>query len=86
MRFDILCEDENGDFYIVELKKDSGYDDAYEQTAQYIDWFAANKAPKGKKTYGLICLNSPTEVIKAKVRKDRRIKLFEYKVSYEEVK
>ena len=86
MRFDILCEDENGDFYIVELKKDSGYDDAYEQTAQYIDWFAANKAPKGKKTYGIICLNSPTEVIKAKVRKDKRIKLFEYKVSYEEVK
>ena len=33
-RLDLLCEDNQGNLYVVELKKDSGYDDAYEQTVQ----------------------------------------------------
>ena len=28
-RLDLLCEDEEGNLYIIELKKDSGYDDAF---------------------------------------------------------
>ncbi len=36
---DLLCEDTNGELYIIELKKVSGYDDAYEQIVKYINWF-----------------------------------------------
>lgn len=52
-RLDLLCEDCEGNLYIIELKKDSGYDDAYKQTADY-----------------------------KKVHSDRRMKLFEYQISY----
>lgn len=37
-RLDILGIDTAGDLYVIELKKDSGYDDAYAQTREYIDW------------------------------------------------
>ena len=83
-RLDLLCEDDKGDLYVIELKKDSGYSDAYEQTAMYLDWFEKNKFAEGKKIYGIICLNSPTEDLLEKVHKDKRMRLFEYHVSYTE--
>ena len=85
-RLDLLAEDENGDLYIIELKKDSGYDDPYDQTAAYIDWFEKNHRKKGQKIFGIICLNSPGESLVEKVRKDGRMRLFNYSISYDEVK
>lgn len=84
-RLDLLCEDDKGDLYVIELKKDSGYDDAYKQTAAYLDWFEKNEISKGKNVYGIICLNSPTKELIEKVHKDKRMKLFEYQISYTEV-
>lgn len=81
-RLDLLCEDSEGNLYIIELKKDSGYDDAYKQTAAYLDWFEANNFANGKKVYGIICLNSPTKELIEKVHNDKRMKLFEYQISY----
>ena len=84
-RLDILCEDEHGNFYIIELKKDSGYDDAYQQIKTYVDYFESHRVPRGKKVFGIICLNSPTENLLSKIRADKRIRLFEYKISYVEL-
>lgn len=86
-RLDLLCEDEEGNYWIVELKKDSGYDDAFAQTMEYIKWFEENKAKTdNKKVYGIICLNGPDAELIEKVRKEPRIKLFEYSISYNEIK
>ena len=84
-RLDLLCENSNGDLYIIELKKDSGYDDAYNQTAAYIEWFEKSEVFGNKKIYGIICVNSPSQDLIDKVHKDKRIKLFEYSISYKEV-
>ena len=84
-RLDILAEDKDSNLYIIELKKDSGYDDAYKQTVHYIEWFQKHKA-KEKKVYGIICLNSPGKALIEAVRKDERIKLYEYQISYNEIK
>lgn len=84
-RLDLLCEDTAGNLYVVELKKDSGYDDAYQQTAQYLDWFEKSKKFKDKKVYGIICLNNPTKELISKVHKDKRMRLFEYQISYTEL-
>ena len=84
-RLDLLCEDEKGNLYIIELKKDSGYDDAYKQTAEYLDWFEKNNITKGKKVYGIICLNSPSKILIEKVHADKRMRLFEYQISYKEI-
>lgn len=51
----------------------------------YLDWFEKDDISKGKKVYGIICLNSPTKDLIEKVRKDERIKLFEYQISYTEI-
>ena len=85
-RLDILCEDDDGNLYIIELKKDSGYDDAFEQTKQYVDWFEKNKVKKGRNVYGIIVLNSPKKNVIEKVRGDNRIRLFEYQIAYREIK
>ena len=69
----------------MELKKDSGYDDAYKQTTEYLDWFEQDKRFKGKKVYGIICLNSPTQQLIDKVHADKRMRLFEYQISYTEI-
>lgn len=84
-RLDLLCEDVDGNLYVIELKKDSGYDDAYKQTADYLDWFATSELAKGKHVYGIICLNSPDSVLLEKVHNDKRMRVFEYKISYTEL-
>lgn len=84
-RLDLLCEDKEGNLYIIELKKDSGYDDAYKQTSDYLDWFQNADISKGKKVYGIICLNSPSNELIEKVHADSRMKLFEYQISYHEI-
>lgn len=84
-RIDLFCEDDAGNLYVVELKKDSGYDDAYEQTVQYLDWFEKSEKFKGKKVYGIICLNNPAKELIDRVHEDKRMKVFEYQISYREL-
>ena len=84
-RLDLLAEDKDENLYIIELKKDSGYDDAYSQIVSYIEWFIQNKIKKNKKVYGIICLNNPSIELKNRIREDKRVRLFEYSISYSEV-
>ncbi len=84
-RLDLLCEDEHNNLYIIELKKDSGYDDAYKQLKRYIDWFTASKEFSDKNIRGILCLNSPTNQLINKVKADDRIELYEYQLSYSKI-
>ena len=80
----MLCEDVAGNLYVIELKKDSGYDDVYQQLAGYLEWFENSENFKGKKVYGIICLSNPTKTLIDKVHADKRMKLYEYQISYTE--
>ena len=84
-RLDLLCEDNEGELYIIELKKDSGYDDAYEQTARYLEWFNGSSKFKDKIVNGIICLNNPSTDLVDKIHKDHRMRVFEYQISYTEL-
>lgn len=83
-RLDLLCEDAVGNIYVIELKKDSGYDDAYEKVHKYMDYFKQEKEFKGRNVYGIICLNAHDDEIVEKVHRDKEVKLFEYKVVFDE--
>lgn len=37
------------------------------------------------KVYGIICLNSPTKQLLDKVHADKRMRVFEYQISYTEL-
>ena len=82
-RLDLLCEDDEANLYVIELKKDSGYDDAYRHTAMDLDWFAKNWT-EHKNIYGIICLNDPAQILLDKVHADKRMKVYEYQISYVE--
>ncbi len=84
-RLDLLAEDNSGNLYVIELKKDSGYDDAYQQTASYLDWLEKSEYAVGKNVYGIICLSDPTKELVDAVHADKRMKLFEYHISYTEI-
>lgn len=84
-RLDLLCEDEQNNLYIIELKKDSGYDDVYRQITDYMNWFEQSKKFGKKHIYGVICLNNPTQKLIDQVHKEPRLKLFEYRISYQEI-
>lgn len=86
-RLDLLAKDAEGNLYIIELKKDSGYDDVFEQIKLYIDWFRKSKyCKKNTKVFGIICLNNPPKKLIDKVKKSKNIRLFEYSISYSEIK
>ncbi len=86
-RLDLLAEDAEGNLYIIELKKDSDYDDVFEQIKLYIDWFRKSKyCKKNTKVFGIICLNNPPKKLIDKVKKSKNIRLFEYSISYSEIK
>ena len=53
---------------------------AYEQTAQYLDWFEKSEKFKGKKVYGIICLNNPSQELISRIHADKRMRLFEYQI------
>lgn len=84
-RLDLLCEDERGDLYIVELKKDSGYGDVFQQIMEYLKWFETSKKFRDKQVQGIICLNNPTAKLIDQVHHEPRLKLFEYRISYQEI-
>ena len=83
-RLDLLAEDDEGSLFIIELKKDRGYDDAYAQIRSYIDWFENNRPEK--KIRGILCLNNPPKKLIQAVRLDEKVQLFNYQIIYEEVK
>lgn len=84
-RLDILAVDDDENLYVIEVKKDSGYDDAYAQTLRYIEWLEENMVKDGQTVQGIICLNNPDPGLVDKVRANAKVRLFEYKIFYEEV-
>ena len=83
---DLLCEDPIGNLYVIELKKDSGYQDAYEQVKRYMKCLSNYKEFGNRNVYGIICLNSPSKALIEKVRDDDKVRLYEYKITLSEKK
>lgn len=84
-RLDLLCEDEDGNLYIIELKKDSGYDDVFQQIMEYLEWFEKSIKFKNKQIQGIICLNNPNKKLISQVHNEPKLKLYEYRISYQEI-
>ena len=81
-RIDILAVDDDNNYYVIELKKDSGYDDPYDQIVDYMDCIKKNKATGKQKVYGIICLNNPKSDLIEKVKSNSMISLFQYEVRF----
>ena len=85
-RIDILAVDDDNNYYVIELKKDSGYDDPYNQIVEYIDWIKKHKATSKQKVYGIICLNNPKSDLIERVKNNSMISLFQYEVHFKKLR
>ena len=83
-RLDLFCEDADGNLYVIELKKDGGYGDAYAQLAADVDWFQKSKQFSKHSVSGILCVNHPSPQLLQKVHTDARMRLYEYQISYTE--
>ena len=59
-RIDILCQKANGDYVVIELKKDSSNDKTVGQISRYMGWVKENLAPT-KNVTGIILTGRPKE-------------------------
>lgn len=84
-RADILASDAEDNLYVIELKKDSGYGDVYDQVSRYVKWIEENMQSPDKKVYGIIVVNNPSNELVLQVRKNPQLKLYDYSVMYREI-
>ncbi|MNW57024.1 hypothetical protein D3C74_347920 [compost metagenome] len=78
---DILCEDQNGNFVIFELKLGKGPDRAIGQIARYMGWVKKNIAIN-KEVSGVIVAKEVDDKLKYAASIVPKVSLFEYKVSF----
>lgn len=81
-RIDILATDDEGDFFVFELKLSRGADHALGQLLRYMGWIKENMA-KGKKVHGIIVANKMDEKIRYAVKATNDITLYEYDMKFE---
>jgi len=82
---DILANDAEGNLYVIEVKKDSGYCDVFDQVSRYVGWLEENMIYPEKKVYGIIVVNKPSDELKMRVRNNPKMKLYDYSVLYQEI-
>jgi hypothetical protein len=81
-QIDLLYQNENGDFLVIELKRtEDTSDKAVGQIARYIGWVQENLA-KGKKVEGILIARSASEELKYAVKALKNCKLFTYEIQF----
>ncbi len=54
-RSDLICEDNEGNLVVVELKRGSSSDEVVGQVLSYVGWLKENVAKEGQEVKGIIC-------------------------------
>jgi len=78
---DILAQDSDGNFVVIELKLSKGPDRAVGQVLRYMGWVQKHLAP-GKNVSGVLVAASMDEKLKYAVSVLPNITMYEYKVSF----
>lgn len=78
---DILAVDEQGDFYVFELKRALSPDSAIGQLARYMGW-VKQTIGVGKKVYGVIVAKSINDRLRYAISVVPNVSLFEYEVEF----
>ncbi|WP_444941907.1 endonuclease NucS domain-containing protein [Microbulbifer sp. ZKSA004] len=78
---DILGVDDNGNFYVFELKRDVGSDQVVGQAARYMGWVKSTIG-KGKEIYGVIVAKKAGEKLRYAASIIPGISLYEYNVQF----
>jgi hypothetical protein len=80
-RIDILAIDQNGEFYVFELKRASGPDKAVGQVARYMGW-VKNHIADGKPVHGVIVAREIGQNLRYAMLAVSGLMVYEYKVAF----
>lgn len=80
---DFLCINEEGDFVVVELKKDKAPDKVKAQIDRYINWVERNLAQPEQKVQGIIIAKSFDKRLAYTLLNQSRIQLWTYRLNIE---
>lgn len=79
-RIDILAKDRMGNFVVLELKVEKGYDRVVGQLLRYVNWVRKELAEPGQTVRGIIVCRTMSEDLILACSSISNIELFEYKL------
>lgn len=79
-RIDILAKDKSGNFVVLELKVEKGYDRVVGQLLRYVNWVRKELAEPGQQVRGIIVCRTMSEDLILACSSIKDIELFEYRL------
>lgn len=79
-RIDILAKDKAGNFVVLELKVEKGYDRVVGQLLRYVNWVRKELAEPGQRVRGIIVCRTMSEDLVLACASSREVELFEYRL------
>jgi len=83
---DILCKDTEGNFVVIELKRDKAPDKVVAQVDGYMEWVERNLAQSGQDVHGLIVARSLDSRLQHMLprRPDIEVRLYDWRLELNE--
>lgn len=79
----LLVDDNTNDLFVLEIKKDKGYNNNPLEQLKYYQEYIKNKvALNGQKVWGILCLKECDENLKCQVEAEDTIELYSYDFSF----
>jgi hypothetical protein len=79
---DFLCTDKQGDFVVIETKRDMPDRKAIGQILGYMGWVGAKLCDRGQKVKGILMAGEPSEELQLAVRPVPGLSLYTYQISF----
>ena len=79
-RIDILAKDAAGNFVVLELKVEKGYDRVVGQLLRYVNWVRKELAEPGQRVRGIIVCRTMSEDLILACSSIKDVDLFEYRL------
>lgn len=79
-RIDILAKDKLGNFVVLELKVEKGYDRVVGQLLRYVNWVRKELAEPGQRVRGIIVCRTMSEDLVLACASNKEVELYEYRL------
>ena len=79
-RIDILAKDKSGNFVVLELKVEKGYDRVVGQLLRYVNWVRKELAEPGQRVRGIIVCRTMSEDLVLACASTKEVELYEYRL------
>lgn len=79
---DFLCADKNGDFVVIETKRDMADRRAIGQILGYMGWVSEKLCAEGQAVKGILLAGEPSDELRLAVKPVPNLELYRYEISF----